>query len=112
MNGNAPNWSTTGSQIVVRRNDRPNLCKDSRDCVTSSKTINPTTATRATAQATTAERNAPSVKALLPVRNLVLASCCGGVSLPPPTLPPAPPSCLAVGLVSVLRRGRLGGEAT
>src|SRR5262249_7713724 len=60
MKGRAPKSSSTGFQILLKRNWKPNLLSESRDCEISSKRISPTTETRAMAHATTTARKAAS----------------------------------------------------
>src|SRR6266853_3306216 len=43
MNGHAPYWPATGSQVLVTRKDRPNLARDAPELMYSSNTSSPVT---------------------------------------------------------------------
>src|SRR6266851_6330521 len=57
MNGSAPNWPATGSQVSVRQNANPNFRMDSIDWRVSSNPIAATIATTSSANAPVASLN-------------------------------------------------------
>src|SRR5579872_2985081 len=62
MNGRAPNWPATGSQVSVRQNCQPNWWIEMRDCRHSSKPIAATIAMISTANKPVAARKNGSEK--------------------------------------------------